>query len=109
VGQERLDRAYTDLGIYLSHEADWARAVYPFMGPVPAPQPLPDEERWRIETLVMNHGSPEIRQLLTRWGGLRQKIQEAETVITMAEKSQDAGLNEQARKGRLVGQPPFVS
>jgi hypothetical protein len=89
--QERLDRAYTELGIYLSHYADWARSVRPFTGPVPAPDPMPPEERWRIETLVMNHGSPEVRQLLERWGEQAQKIENADIVIRMAEQSRDPG------------------
>jgi hypothetical protein len=53
LGQERLDLAYTELGIYLSHEAAWARSVHPFIGPVPVPDPMPDEEGWRIETIVI--------------------------------------------------------
>jgi hypothetical protein len=89
--QERLDQAYTELGIYLSHYADWARSVRPFIGPVPAPDPMPPEERWRIETLVMNHGSPEVRQLLERWGEQAQKIENADIVIRMAEQSRDPG------------------
>jgi hypothetical protein len=95
--QERLDRAYTELGIYLSHEAAWARSVHPFIGPVPVPDPMTDEERWRIETLVTNHGSPEVRQLLDKWGEQRMKIQEADIVITMARESRDPGsLGEKA-------------
>jgi hypothetical protein len=63
LGQERLDRTYTELGIYLSHYADWARSVHPFIGTVPAPDPLAPGERWRIETLVTNHGSPDADDL----------------------------------------------
>ena len=102
LGQERLDRAYTELGIYLSHMAEWARSVHPFVGPVPAPDPMPDQDRWRIEALVTNHGSPEVRRLLDRWGEQRLKIQHADMVITMAEQSQSTGLNEQARQERLA-------
>jgi hypothetical protein len=91
VTQERLDRAYTELGIYLSHYADWAKSVHPMLGPVPAPDPLPPAERWRIETLVMNHGSPEVRQLLERWGEQAQKIENADIVIRMAEQARDPG------------------
>src|SRR5689334_10367804 len=93
LGQERLDRAYTELGIYLSHEAAWAGSVHPVIGPVPTPDPMTDQERWRIETMVTNHGSPEVRQLLDRWGEQRLKIQYADMVITMAEQSQNTGLN----------------
>jgi hypothetical protein len=97
LGQKRLDLAYTELGIYLSHEAAWARSVHPFIGPVPTPDPMPDEEQWRIETLVTNHGSPEVRRLLDQWGEQRMKIQEADIVITMARGSRDPGsLGEKA-------------
>lgn len=91
LGQERLDRAYTELGIYLSHHADWARSVHPIWGPVTAPDPMPDEERWRIETLVTNHGSPEVRRLLERWVEQRRKIENADAVIRMAEQARDPG------------------
>jgi hypothetical protein len=100
--QDRLDRAYTELGIYLAHQADWARSVHPFIGPVPAPDPMPDQERWRIEALVTNHGSPEVRALLERWGEQRLKILRADMVITMAEKSQSTGLADQALQERLA-------
>lgn len=83
--QDRLERTYTDLGIYLSHYADWARSVHPFIGPVPAPDPLPPEERWRIETVVMNHGSKEVRRLLERWREYARKIDNADAVIRLAE------------------------
>jgi hypothetical protein len=100
--QERLDRAYTELGVYLAHESDWARSVHPFIGPVPAPDPMTNQERWRIEALVTNHGSPEVRALLERWGEQRLKIHRAEMVITMAEKSQSTRLSDQALQERLA-------
>ena len=58
--QERLDQAYIALGEYLSRFEDWARSVHPFLGPVPAPDPLPPGERWRIEALVTAYGSEEV-------------------------------------------------
>jgi hypothetical protein len=85
--QERLERTYTELGVYLAHYGDWARSVHPFLGPVRAPGPMPDGERWRIETLVKNHGSPEVRQLLERWGEIARKIDNADAVIRLAEGS----------------------
>jgi len=91
LGQERLDRTYTELGKYLSHYADWARSVQPFLGPVPTPEPMPPEERWRIETLVMNHGSLEVRRLLEQWREQAQKIENADIVIRMAEQSRNPG------------------
>jgi hypothetical protein len=97
LGQERLDRAYTELGIYLSRHADWARSVQPFYGSVPAPDPMPPQERWHIETVVTNHGSKEVRQLLERWRKQAQKIEDADAVIRMAEKARDpSGLAEKA-------------
>jgi hypothetical protein len=85
--QDRLETTYTQLGVYLAHHADWARSVHPFMGPVPAPDPLSPAERWRIETLVANHGSPEVRRLLERWGEIARKIDNADAVIRLAEGS----------------------
>jgi hypothetical protein len=35
--QERLEKAYLELGMYLSRYADWARSVRPLWGPIPAP------------------------------------------------------------------------
>lgn len=98
--QDRLDQAYTELGIYLAWSADWARSIHPFMGPVPAPEPMTQQERYRIETLVTNHGSPEVRALLDQWGQQQLKIRKADMVITMAE--QHNSLNEQARLERLA-------
>ena len=101
LGQERLDRAYTEVGIYLSHYGDWARSVQPRIGPVPAPDPMPQEERWRIETLVTNYGSPEVQRLLDRWGEQAQKIDNADAVIRLAERSRDPGkLAEDADRER---------
>jgi hypothetical protein len=101
--QERLDRAYNELGIYLSHYADWARSVRPVLGPVPAPEPMPPEERGRIETLVMNHGSLEVRRLLGRWREQAQKIENADIVIRMAEQVRDPGrLAEEADREHMA-------
>jgi hypothetical protein len=85
LAQERLERTYTELGMYLAHTADWARSVHPFLGPVPPPDPLPPGERWRIETLVMNHGSQEVRRRLERWREQVRKIENADGVIRLAE------------------------
>ena len=49
--QERLEQAYIELLGYLSRHWDWAKSVRPFWGQPPIPEPLPPEERWRIETL----------------------------------------------------------
>lgn len=101
--QDRLEQAYTELGIYLSHHADWARSVHPFIGPVPPPDPMPPAERWRIETLVTNHGSPEVRGLLDRWAEIARKIDNADAVIRMAEQSREpGGLAEEALRERLA-------
>jgi hypothetical protein len=104
LGQERRDRAYTELGVYLSRQADWARSVRPFLGPVPAPPPLSPEEHWRVETLVMIHGSPEVRRLLEQWGQEARKIEYADATVTAADKAAGAApeLEEQARQERLA-------
>ena len=85
LAQERLERTYTELGMYLAHYADWARSVHPLLGPVAPPDPLPPGERWRIETLVMNHGSQEVRRLLERWREQVRRIENADGVIRLAE------------------------
>ena len=101
--QDRLERAYTELGIFLAHQQDWARSVHPFIGPVPEPDPMPQQEMYRIQALVMNHGSPEVQALLGRWGEVARKIEHACHVISMAEQSRNpGGLAEQARQERLA-------
>jgi hypothetical protein len=87
--QERLDQAYIALGEYLSRFGDWARSVHPFLGPVPAPDPLQPGERWRIEALVTAYGSEEVQRLLDRWGECAQRIENADVVIRMADDSRD--------------------
>jgi hypothetical protein len=89
--QERLDQAYIALGEYLSRFGDWARSVHPFLGPVPAPDPLQPGERWRIEALVTAYGSEEVQRLLDRWGECAQRIKNADVVIRMADESRDPG------------------
>jgi hypothetical protein len=100
--QERLERTYTELGIYLARYADWARSIRPLWGPIPAPPPMPPEERWRIQTLVMNHGSPEVRRLLEQWGEQGKKIEDADATITSADSARGAEpeLEEKARQER---------
>jgi hypothetical protein len=88
--QERLKQAYIELGIFLSHYIDWANSVRP-MFPVPAPDPLPPQERWRIETLVMAYGSPEVRQLLDEWHKCAEKIHNALATIRLRDQSRDPG------------------
>jgi hypothetical protein len=104
VAQERLDRAYTELGIFLSHWAAWARSVHPFMGQGAPPDPMPDEEQWRIETLVKNHGSPEVRALLDQWTEIARKIENANEVIELADHARGPApeLDKEAQKERLA-------
>jgi hypothetical protein len=89
VKQDRLERTYTELGIYVAHYADWARSVHPDWGHVPAPDPMPPSERWRVETLVRNHGSPEVRRLLQEWREHVGKIENADAMIRLSERSRD--------------------
>jgi hypothetical protein len=98
--QDRLERAYTELGIYLSHYADWARSVRPMLGPVPAPDPMLPQERWQIETLVTNHGSPQVQQLLKRWVEIARKIDNADAVIRLAEQARGSDLDQEALRER---------
>jgi hypothetical protein len=87
--QERLDLAYMELGGYLSRYGDWARAVRPLWGPVKAPDPLPPEERWRVETLVIAYGSEEVRRLLGLWEEQAKKIQNVDQLIQLLEEFRD--------------------
>jgi hypothetical protein len=85
------------------HHRDWARAVHPFIGPVPAPDPMPPAEQWHIETLVANHGSAEVRRLLDRWGEIARKISNTDAVIRLAEQSREpGGLAGEALRERLA-------
>jgi hypothetical protein len=104
LGQERRERTYTELGIYLAHYADWAGSIRPLWGPIPAPPPMPPEERWRIQTLVMNHGSSEVRRLVEQLGEQVRKIEQADTTITAADSARGAEpeLEERARQERLA-------
>jgi hypothetical protein len=64
---------------------------------------MPPEERGRIETLVMNHGSLEVRRLLGRWREQAQKIENADIVIRMAEQVRDPGrLAEEADREHMA-------
>jgi hypothetical protein len=85
--QDRLNMAYIELGTYLSRYADWARSVRPFWGEFPPPDPLPPEERWRIETLVTVYGSPDVRRLLEQWVKHAKKIDNADDMIRRVERS----------------------
>lgn len=102
--QDRLELAYVELGKYLSRSGDWARAVRPFIGPVPPPDPLPPEERWRIETLVRAYGSEKVRQLLGQWEDQAKKIQNADHVIQLLEQvsNPSSGLDAEAHKEQLA-------
>jgi hypothetical protein len=76
--------------------------VHPFLGPVPAPDPLQPGERWRIEALVTAYGSEEVQRLLDRWGECAQRIENADVVIRMADESRDPSpeLDQDARRVR---------
>jgi hypothetical protein len=87
--QERLEQAYLELLRYLSHYLDWARSVRPIVGPVPVPDPLPREERWRIEALVTAYGSPEVLRLLREWGERAAKIEDVDATLRLLEQSRN--------------------
>jgi hypothetical protein len=101
---ERLEQAYMELLNYLSRHWDWARSVRPFWGQPPTPEPLPREERWRIEALVTAYGSEEVRRLLKDWGERAAKIENADTTIRMVEKSRNASqqMEDEAREEHIA-------
>jgi hypothetical protein len=102
--QDRLEQAYLELGTYLARHEDWARSVRPFRGRVSAPDPMPPGERWRIQTLVTNYGSPEVQRLLERWTELARKIENADEVIGLADQARGPApeLEQEARRERLA-------
>jgi len=87
--QERLEQTYIELLTYLSHHLDWAKSIRPIWGPIPTPDPLPPEERWRIEALVTAHGSPEVLRLLREWGECAAKIDNADATMRLLDKSRN--------------------
>ena len=98
-----LKETYDQLGIYLAWQAEWAMSVHPFIGPVPAPDPIPPQERRKVEALVADHGSPQVRALLDQCLEAGRKIEIAGQVITMAEQSPNPGqLAAEAQKQRLA-------
>jgi hypothetical protein len=100
--QDRLEQAYLELGIYLGRNEDWARSIRPFWGKYPAPDQMPPSERWRIQTVIMNYGSGEVRRLLGQWTEIVRKIESADQVITMADEARghDPELEQEARRER---------
>jgi hypothetical protein len=98
--QDRLAQTYIELHRYLSHYWDWARSVRPLWGPIPAPERLPREERWRIEALVTAYGSEEVRQLLDEWGEHAATIENADQMMRLVEESKNpsAQLDEEAQR-----------
>jgi hypothetical protein len=87
--QERLAQTYIELLTYLSRYLDWSRSVRPMLGPVPAPDPPPSQERWRIEALVMAYGSQKVRRLLDEWGECATKIDDADAMLRLLEQSKN--------------------
>lgn len=102
--QERLEQAYIELLGYLSRHLDWAKSVRPLWGQPPIPEPLPSEERRRIETLVTAYGSEEVGRLLREWGERAAKIENADATIRMVEKSvrPSQQMEDQAREEHLA-------
>jgi type II secretory pathway pseudopilin PulG len=102
--QEGLKQAYLELGTYLSRYLDWSKSVQPMLGPVPVPDPLPPQERWRIETSVLAYGSPEVRRLLDEWRKCAERIENADAVIRLRDQSRDPGqqFDDKANKENLA-------
>lgn len=105
--QDRLDKAYIEVGQYLSRFADWARSVQPFWGLPTPPDPLSPGERWHIEALVTVYGSPEVRSLLEAWQEQARKIEAADDLIRRVERSpnpsDDADKQARDRESALSG------
>jgi hypothetical protein len=101
--QDRLEQAYLELGIYLARHEDWARSVRPFWGQPPAPDPLPPGERWRIQALVTNYGSPEVQRLLGAWAEAARTIENAGQVIGLADRARGPApeLEQEARQEQM--------
>jgi hypothetical protein len=89
--QERLEQAYIELLTFLSHYSQWAESVRPVIGPVQRPDPVPQEERWRMEALLTAYGSDEIRLLLQQWGECATKIHDVDEMMRLEEKSRNPG------------------
>jgi hypothetical protein len=102
--QERLERTYMDLGTYLSRHADWEKSVQPMLGSPAPPDPMTPAERWRIETLVTLHASPEVKRLLAEWRKHASTIDNADITIRTAEGSRDyeSSLHEEAHREGLA-------
>ena len=102
--QERLEQAYIELLTYLSRYWDWAKSVRPMWGSIPAPDPLPPQDRWRMEALVTAHGSPEVRRLLRQWNERAAKIDNADATIRMVERSKAPSqqLDDEAQREHLA-------
>jgi hypothetical protein len=102
--QERLEQAYLELLTYLSHFVDWVRSIRPIWGPIPTPDPVPDEERRRIEALVTAYGSPEVLRLLREWGECAAKVDRVNDMLRRRDKSRDPGqdFDDEAHKEDLA-------
>lgn len=102
--QDRLEQACLELGIYLARHEDWAWSVRPFWGQPPAPDPMPPGERWRIQALVTNYGSPEVQRLLGAWAELARKIENADQVIGLADRTRGPApeLEQEAHTERMA-------
>jgi hypothetical protein len=59
------------------------------LGPNSGTGPLPAAERWRIESLMMVYGSTEVRALLEQWAHQARKIEDADKLIGLVEKSRN--------------------
>ena len=78
--------------------------MQPFWGQIPPPDPLPPEDRWKVETLVTLYGSPDVRRLLDQWAEYARKIDYADDVIRRVKQSSNpsADLDAQAHQEQLA-------
>jgi hypothetical protein len=85
--QQRLEQAYVELLDHLARHDEWARAVRPFVGPVPTPEPLRPEETRRVEALVAAYGSDRVRDLLDEWWKPAVNIRQVDLLLRSLEES----------------------
>jgi hypothetical protein len=103
--QDRRERTYMDLGIYLSRQQDWARSRRPFLHADALP-PLPPEERWRIQTAVTLYGSKEVQGLLDQFDEQVMRIESADLEIAH-NADQVAELDPELEQDELRGREAY--
>jgi hypothetical protein len=100
--QRRLEAAYQELLVFLSHRYAWVLTVYPLwsaeggytMPPMPE---LPDKAK--SEALLTAYWSPRVQQLMGPWQAALSAVHDAGMVISMEKAAEDRG-----QESSLAGQ-----